>query len=192
MKSYKVLNNQTFSLGEFSIVPIRYEDRMAILKWRNEQIYHLRQIKPLTEDDQENYFNSVVISLFQQEQPRQILFSYMENDVCVGYGGLVHINWVAKNAEVSFIMNTELEQVYFSKHWTFFLQLIEQVAFKELQFHKLCTYAFDLRPHLYEIIEKQGFKKEGRLKEHCFFNGKYKDVIIHGKINKNRISQVNR
>ena len=183
MKSYKVLNNQIFSSGEYSIIPIRFEDRMAILKWRNEQIYHLRQGKPLKEEDQEIYFNTIVNILFDQEYPGQLLFSYMENDVCIGYGGLVHINWIDKNAEVSFIMNTELEQDYFSKHWTVFLKLIEQVAFSELNFHKLCTYAFDLRPHLYEIIEKAGFVKEATLKEQCLFHGEYKDVIMHAKFN---------
>ena len=108
MKFYKVLNNQIFTNKPFSIVPIRYEDRMSILKWSNEQIYHLRQNKPLTEEDQDIYFNKVVNKIFDQEHPSQILFSYMENDVCIGYGGLVHINWIDKNAEVSFIMNTEL------------------------------------------------------------------------------------
>jgi hypothetical protein len=56
MNSYKVLTNQIFSIDAFSIVPIRYEDRMDILKWRNEQIYHLRQDKLLTESDQEYYY----------------------------------------------------------------------------------------------------------------------------------------
>jgi hypothetical protein len=112
---YKVLNNQLFSKNELSIVPIRYQDRLDILKWRNEQIYHLRQEKPLTVEDQEAYFNSVVNMLFNEEQPSQILFSYLQNDVCIGYGGLVHINWIDKNAEVSFIMNTELEEKYFSR-----------------------------------------------------------------------------
>jgi RimJ/RimL family protein N-acetyltransferase len=185
MKSYQVLNNETFSKGEFSIVPIRYEDRMAILKWRNEQIYHLRQAKKLNEEDQEIYFNTVVSKLFDQKTPNQLLFSYLENGICVGYGGLVHINWTDKNAEISFIMNTELEKDYFAKHWTIFLGLLEQVAFKDLNFHKMCTYAFDLRPHLYEIIEKAGFIKEANLKEHCLFNGEFKDVIIHRKFNKN-------
>jgi RimJ/RimL family protein N-acetyltransferase len=181
---YKVLNNQLFSKNELSIVPIRYQDRLDILKWRNEQIYHLRQEKPLTVEDQEAYFNSVVNMLFNEEQPSQILFSYLQNDVCIGYGGLVHINWIDKNAEVSFIMNTELEEKYFSKHWTIFLGLIEQVAFKDLNFHKLFTYAFDLRPHIYEVIENAGFLQEAVLHEHCFFNGVYKDVIMHAKFNK--------
>ena len=184
MNLYRALNKQKYANVNFAIVPIRYADRMDILKWRNEQIYHLRQDKLLTKVDQEVYFTTVVNKLFDQEHPSQLLFSYMENDICIGYGGLVHINWIDKNAEVSFVMNTELEQDYFSKHWTVFLQLIEQVAFNELNFHKLCTYAFDLRPHLYEIIENAGFVKEATLKEQCLFNGEYKDVIMHGKFNK--------
>ena len=183
MNSYKVLNNQIFSIDEFSIVPIRYEDRMAILKWRNEQIYHLRQDEPLTESDQEYYFNSVVNKLFEQEKPNQLLFSFIKNGLCIGYGGLVHMNWIDKNAEISFIMNTKLEKKYFSIHWKIFLKLIEKVAFIELKFHKIFTFAFDLRPHLYAPIEDSGFVKEVKLKEHCFFNGKYKDIIIHSKFN---------
>ena len=56
MNSYKVLNKQNFENGNFSIVPIRFEDRMDIMKWRNEQIYHLRQEKPISEKHQNNYF----------------------------------------------------------------------------------------------------------------------------------------
>ncbi len=42
---YRVLNRQIFTKENYKIVPIRYEDRLDILKWRNEQIYHLRQKK---------------------------------------------------------------------------------------------------------------------------------------------------
>ena len=183
MNFYKALNRQKYSIKEFSIVPIRYEDRMDIMKWRNEQIFHLRQDKPLTEEEQEIYFKTVVAKLFHQNQPKQLLFSYLEDGTCIGYGGLVHINWIDKNAEISFIMNTEQERDYFSKHWTSFLGLIEEVAFKELKLYKIFTFAFDLRPHLYEAIENSGFVKETTLIKHCFFNGEYKDVIIHSKFN---------
>lgn len=183
MKRYNVLVNQIFSNDKFSIVPIRYEDRINILKWRNEQIYHLRQSKPLTEEDQDYYFNNIVNKLFDQEWPDQILFSYLEDDICIGYGGLVHINWIDKNAEISFILNTELEKEYFSKHWSLFLGLIEHVAFEELKLYKIFTFAFDLRPHLYEPIENSGFVKEATLKNHCLFNGEFKDIIVHTKFN---------
>ncbi|MHB1105269.1 MAG: GNAT family N-acetyltransferase [Lutibacter sp.] len=188
MNYYKALNKQEFSNGNFSIVPIRYEDRFAIMKWRNEQLYHLRQKQPLTVEDQENYFTNVVSQIFDEEQPKQILFSFLENGLCIGYGGLVHINWTDKNAEISFIMNTKLEKENFQKHWCNFLKLIEQVAFEELKFHKIFTYAFDLRPHLYQAIEIAGFSKEAVLKEHCLFNNVFLDVVIHSKFsNQNKL-----
>ncbi len=183
MNSYKILNKQEFTHNEYNIVPIRYEDRMDIMKWRNEQIYHLRQSKPLTEADQENYFNNVITKLFEEEQPNQILFSYLENDKCIGYGGLVHINWIDKNAEISFIMDTEMEEEYFHINWSTFLSLIEEVAFKELGLHKIYVYAFDLRKHLYETLEANGYNKEAELKEHCLFEYKFISVIIHSKFN---------
>ncbi|WP_369765659.1 GNAT family N-acetyltransferase [Flavobacterium sp. WC2429] len=183
MNSYKVLNKQVFSNGNYSIVPIRFEDRMDIMKWRNEQIYHLRQNKPLTLEDQEKYFNNVVAKLFDQEQPNQLLFSYLENGVCIGYGGLVHINWIDRNAEISFVMNTILEINDFQDNWINYLKIIEKVAFDDLKFHKIFTYAFDLRPHLYQALEKADFTKEAQLKEHCFFDGNYIDVVIHSKTN---------
>lgn len=183
-EKYSALTNNTFTDKEYSIVPIRYEDRFKIMHWRNEQIYHLRQAKPLTEEDQENYYNNVVAKLFKKKQPDQILFSYLKNGKCIGYGGLVHINWLDKNAEISFIMETKLEENEFEKHWGIYLSLLEQVAFKELNSHKIYTYAFDIRPHLYKVFESCGFEKDAVLKEHCFFNSEYIDVIIHSKINK--------
>ncbi len=184
MNSYKILNKQVFSSGDYSIVPIRMEDRIDIMNWRNEQMYHLRQNQPLTKEQQDIYFQSVISALFDQDQPSQILFSYLEGDKCIGYGGLVHINWKDRNAEISFIMKTELEEQFFYKHWGIFLKLIEEVAFSELQLHKLHSFAFDLRPKIYEVLEIAGFKQEAVLKEHCLFNNKYIDIVIHSKFNK--------
>lgn len=183
MNYYKVLNKQEFSKENFTIVPIRYDDRFAIMQWRNEQIYHLRQNKPLTIEDQENYFTNVVSRLFEEDEPSQILFSFLENDKCIGYGGLVHINWRDKNAEISFIMDTLQEKENFSKHWIIFLGLIEEVAFKELKIYKIFTFAFDLRPNLYKTIENAGFVKEAILKKHYLYNEEFKDIIIHAKFN---------
>jgi RimJ/RimL family protein N-acetyltransferase len=182
--AYNCLSQNEFVFEDYKIVPIRYEDRLVVMKWRNEQIYHLRQDKLLTEKSQENYFNGSVARLFNQEKPNQILFSYLKNGKCIGYGGLVHINWIDKNAEISFVLNTEVEKKQFEYHWLNYLKLIEQLAFEELQFHKVFVYAFDLRPHLYQAIEKGGFTKEAVLKEHCFYDNIFIDVVIHSKIRK--------
>jgi RimJ/RimL family protein N-acetyltransferase len=183
VRVYKCLSKQSYSLNEYQIVTIRDEDRYDIMQWRNEQIYHLRQSKPLDKESQDKYFDTVISKLFETENPNQILFSYLENGVCIGYGGLVHINWIDKNAEISFIMNTNLEVNRFHEIWIAYLTLIEKVAFDELQLHKVFVYAFDLRPHLYEVLKDSNYFKEAILIEHCFYNNKFIDVIIHSKIN---------
>lgn len=184
MPKYICLQHQEQHLGDYSIVPLRYEDRFSIMKWRNEQIYHLRQARPLTEDDQQRYFDNVVYKLYDNSKPDQILFSYLEKGVCIGYGGLVHINWIDRNGEISFVMNTALEKEHFAEHWSNYLTMLKEVAFKDLSLHKIYTYAFDLRPHLYTILEANGFQREATLKEHCIFNGEYRDVVLHSIWNK--------
>jgi predicted ATP-grasp superfamily ATP-dependent carboligase len=184
MSSYKVLNKQVFSSGNFSIIPIRMEDRFDIMKWRNEQIYHLRQDKPLTAEDQEYYFSNVIASLFEQAKPNQILFSFLENEKCIGYGGLVHINWIDKNAEISFIMDTSLENERFDEIWNEYLSLIERVSFSELELNKINTYSYEFRSNLFKTLELNNYRLEAVLKNQIIFHGKYLNVLIHSKFNK--------
>ncbi len=183
MRKYVCLNRQIYRDNNYSITPLRDEDKFLLLKWRNEQIYHLRQKEKLTEEKQISYFGKIISKLFDCDQPDQILFSFLKEENCIGYGGLVHINWADKNAEISFLMDTTLENDYFEYYWETFLNLIQEVAFKDLKFHKIFTYAFDVRPRLYNALEKSGFELEGILKGQCFFNGEYFDVKIHGKLN---------
>jgi RimJ/RimL family protein N-acetyltransferase len=103
----------------------------------------------------------------------------LEKGVCIGYGGLVHINWIDRNGEISFIMDTQLEAEHFAEHWSNYLTMLKAVAFDDLGLHKIYTYAFDVRPHLYTMLEANGYKREATLKEHCLFNGEYKDVVLH-------------
>lgn len=181
MNTYKALDKQVFQDGPYSIVPIRSEDRYRIMEWRNEQIYHLRQNQPLTKATQDHYFDVVVAQLFSETQPKQFLFSFLEGEKCIGYGGLVHINWIDRHAEISFIMETALEKEHFHHLWSTYLGLIESFGFEELGLHKLFVYAFDLRPHLYAVLEDNNYFLDARLKDHCFFEGEFKDVVIHSK-----------
>ena len=78
MRVYKALKKQEFKIDDYCLTPIRHEDRLEIMQWRNEQIYHLRQSEPLTIDKQDAYFDNTIKSLFNQEKPSQILFSFLQ------------------------------------------------------------------------------------------------------------------
>ncbi len=185
MRSYKCLQVNVFSEGVYYIVPIRDEDRYEILNWRNTQIDILRQKSPLTNEQQDNYFKTTVAQLFEKEQPNQILWSFLENDQLIGYGGLVHIDWEAKHAEISFLLNNEhnSDSMVFKRDWEAYLKLITKVAFNELQFQKIHTYAYDIRDYYFEVMYSQGFEKEARLKNHILIKGQLTDILILSKFN---------
>ena len=43
MRYYKILEQNVFEKDKYKLVPIRHKDRYDIMKWRNEQLFHLRQ-----------------------------------------------------------------------------------------------------------------------------------------------------
>lgn len=185
--NYLCLSRNIICEGDYSIKPVRYEDRNLIMKWRNNQIHILRQKNILTQEDQDKYFSEIVSKLFEVEKPDQLLFSFFYKNQLIAYGGLVKINWIDENAEISFLINdTHNNQIdLFREYWLNYLSMIELIAFQELSLKKIYTYAFDLRPYLYEILEEAEYNFEAKLTQHVKWgNNNFIDVIIHSKINK--------
>lgn len=181
MAEYKVLDKQKFSIEPFSIVPLRRQDRYKIMGWRNDQIYHLRQTAPLTRQDQDKYFEKIVESLYDNPKPEQLLFSLLKQNDCIGYGGLVHINWVERIAELSFLMDTSLEKLHFRSMWEIFLTLIEEVAFTELKLKEVQSYILEPRDSLINLLEENGYVLKSRFKSFGLDALKCETVAIHIK-----------
>jgi len=181
MRRYNCLNFSSLSDRIYTLILIRDEDKYEIMKWRNEQIDILRQNTPLTSNQQETYFKNVVDKLFIQEYPEQLLFSFLENDKLIGYGGLVHIDWENKCAEISFLTETSRNKnkELFISDWTHYIYLIKQVANLHLNFKSIFTYAYDIRPDLYIALENCKFKETKRIKNFIEIDNELKDVVIH-------------
>jgi hypothetical protein len=181
MRNYKCLNTAVFSRNTYKLEPLRSEDQFLIRKWRNEQINILRQKEKLTEAQQKIYFETVIANLFEVAQPKQVLFSFFENDVFIGYGGLVHIDWESKHGEISFLTETKrtLNPVQFKNDWMNYLTLLKHVAKNELRFNKIYTYAYSVRENLFPVLIEQQFVLEATLKKHVLINNQYEDVLIH-------------
>jgi len=179
---YKCLPETRYSFGEYSLVPMRKEDIFKIKEWRNRQIDVLRQKEELTDEDQRVYYNSVVKPSFGERQPRLILFSYLLDNQCIGYGGLTNIDWEAKRAEISFLLNPERVQdaQLYQREFSVFLKLIKKVAFEDLGMNRLFTETYDLRPAHINILELNGFKREGCMQKHVMVQGCLVDSLIHG------------
>jgi hypothetical protein len=184
--SYPILIRKEFTKGDYKILPIRDQDKFEIMRWRNDQIDVLRQNAPITRDMQTRYFKEVVMKELKMHKPNQILVSYLCNNILIGYGGLVHINWIDKRGEVSFLLDTDRNKhiELLKKEYAVFLSLIKILAFEELCFNKITTEAFDIRPHMINVLEENGFVLEGRLRDQYFINGRFVDSLLHGCFSK--------
>jgi len=178
---YNFLSNNKCCFNEYCLVPLREEDVELIRKWRNEQIDYLRQNKPLTKDEQSNYYHQIIKKSFSEKKPETILFSFTLKNNCVGYGGFVHVDWNLKKTELSFLLDTnrakELET--YKKEFSIFLQLILEIGFKQILFNKIFTETFDIRPNTILVLEKAGFVLENRLLSKNYINGLYVDSLFH-------------
>ena len=184
MKSYKALNNQIYNRVNYSIIPIRMQDMESIRLWRNSQMDVLRQKKELSFDDQKQYFKNKVNALFEEEQPSQLLFSFLKDSELIGYGGLVNISWFDKKAEMSFLVNNTRvsNNIKYSEDFSSFIELMKEVCFREMKFNRLYTETYAFRKFHISILENRGLIEEGRLRHNIYENNKYYDSILHSML----------
>ena len=187
---YNCLSSPSYHLSNYSIITVRKKDLKLIKKWRNEQMDVLRQKIVLTDADQEKYFCKVIQPSTKEDKPNNIIFSFIKKRRCIGYGGLTNIDWDSKKAELSFLVNTSHYQdtKIYRKDFSVFLQIILNLSFVELSFNRIFTETYDNRPTHVDILEKHGFKLEGRLKQHVFKRGIFLDSFVHGLLRQHYIN----
>lgn len=167
----------------YRYVSLRPEDIEALRRWRNEQIEILRQKRAIAPDEQERWYHHVVVPTHASPEPEFLLVSILDpGDRLVGYGGLTHIDWEHRRAEVSFLVAPERARNHrlYARDMAAFLKFLRRWAFEELDLHRLFseTYAFR-RLHM-ELLEEAGFVLEGRLRDHVRGPDGFVDSLIHG------------
>jgi RimJ/RimL family protein N-acetyltransferase len=159
---------------------LEYEDIFSIKKWRNAQLHVLRQMRPLTDNDQEKWFKHVTSS------DNQAIFSILEeidvkNHRLIGYCGLVYIDFHNKRAELSFLVDPSRvnNQAIYEQDFKTALSFLCSFGFERLKLRRIFTETFDFRTFHLSILESFGFQREGIFRKHQFTNGGCHDSIIH-------------
>jgi RimJ/RimL family protein N-acetyltransferase len=182
VKAYACLTKQSFEDGDRSVRPVQPEDIESIRRWRNAQIDVLRQPRPIAPDEQERYYAEHIWPAMAEARPSNLLLGYLEKGRLIGYGGLVHIAWEHRRAEVSFLLDparTRRDDEY-RADFQRFLRLLKEVAFSVLRFNRLFTETYSTREHHIAVLEATNFRREGTLREHALVAGIAVDSLIHG------------
>jgi RimJ/RimL family protein N-acetyltransferase len=181
-QTYACLSTERFEQGDHAVVPVAAVHIEGIRQWRNAQMDVLRQAAPIMEAQQLQYFTNVIWPQCGLREPDNILFAFLHQGRHIGYGGLVHIAWAHKRAEISFL----LDPVYVSQpaayadHFLHFLELMTQVAFRDLALNRLYTETYAFRVHHISVLEAAGWRVEGTMRSHVIVDGTETDSILHG------------
>ena len=177
---YSLLGPRPFQKDEYSIASVRFLDSEPIRIWRNEQISALRQAKLLSKTEQIEYFTRVIEHDFNQMKPSQILVRFCLNENLIGYGGIVHLDWINLRGEISFLLDTARtkDSASYQRELNVFFNLIKELGFRKLGLHKLTTEAYAHRTNHVDAIKNAGFKCDGILRDHIKVNGRWVDAVV--------------
>lgn len=165
-----------------SLRAVQPKDIEAIRQWRNAQMDVLRQAEPISVEAQRAYFARAVWPAMEEAEPANLLLAFSEGEQLIGYGGLVHVSWPHRRAEVSFLLRPDLaanEGSYCSLFGAY-LGLIKRLAFEGLGMNRLWTETYAFRDAHIATLEAAGFRPEGRMREHVVIDGRSTDSLIHG------------
>ncbi len=97
----------------------------------------------------------------------------------IGTAMMFSFNHEAKHAEIGYVFHKD----YWGKGYgTEAVKLMCDFAFKDLNLHKLHARVIDTNTGSVRVLEKNGFKLEGRLADYDFIEGRYYDELIFGKL----------
>ncbi|WP_340120095.1 GNAT family N-acetyltransferase [Pelagibius sp. 7325] len=179
---YRCMPRAEVADGRYAVRAVEPQHIEAIRCWRNAQIDVLRQSAPIASPQQAAYYAREIWPDKDAAEPRNILLIYLEDGRPIGYGGLVHIAWEHRRAEVSFLLDPAVARgdAELADLFARFLTLMKTLAFEDLGLARLHTETYALRLVHIATLEACGFRREGRLRGHVWINGQPVDSLLHG------------
>jgi RimJ/RimL family protein N-acetyltransferase len=184
MNTYACLKRQHFEHQGYALLPVQPEHIEPIRLWRNAQMDVLRQSAPITAEQQLAYFDRHIWPTQALAQPANLLLALLHEGRLIGYGGLVHIAWEHRRAEVSFLLDAARihSEAQYAADFSAFLSLLATVAFDDLGFRRLFTETYAMRLHHIAVLQANQFDLEGVLRQHVLIDGRPVDSLMHGRL----------
>ena len=170
--------------GRVIIRPVEKKDLRSLMEWRWEPELRIRTrgMTPITEKDQESWYNNVVCGnprsnfmfsvLVESEEPP----SDKGFEILVGSVGLCHWDARDRSAEISFYLG---DKEFSGKGVTqSALRMLMKWGFDELGLHRIHAECYDFNKPGIGILSKLGFVIEGKFAESAWRQGKWASSII--------------
>jgi RimJ/RimL family protein N-acetyltransferase len=162
---------------------VEKEDLLHLRDWRNipEFRKNFREVRELSLSDQDQWFESL-----QKTKHVNFMFTIIDlkSKKPIGAAGLLYINWNIRSADFSFYIGDKQKYIGNDGVAKEAAQLLIDYGFKELNLHKIWMELYEFDKMKIEFFVKEfDFVKDGKLRDNCFYEGKYWDSYIISLIN---------
>ena len=147
---------------------IESRDIEELRKQRNNLYHYFRQFKPISEIEQDEWF----------ENNNDIMFAIEIDEELSGCCGLTYIDMKNRKADLSLYMFDN----YINSDTDEALVKILDYGFNELGLNKIYTDIFEYDEKKSRLFENYGFKKDGVLRKHYYRDGKFWDAIVYSML----------
>jgi RimJ/RimL family protein N-acetyltransferase len=160
-----------------SLRSIEEEDLKQLRDWRNNAEFrrHFREHRELNMRQQQVWFEEKVV-----KDDSTLMFSIRRNedDELMGCCGLVYINWVHRNADLSLYIGWEDVYIDTQGYADESVNLLLGYGFRVLGLHKIWTELYEFDEKKKKLFDRFGFKQDGVLRQNYWSDGKWWDSVI--------------
>jgi RimJ/RimL family protein N-acetyltransferase len=157
---------------------LELDDLERTHRWHNDPILYETLVGPfryVSRATEEDWLRRKVAS---PDQEINLAICLTADSTHIGNVYMRNIDWLARHAEVSMFLG-EPEQR--SKGYgTAALRLLIRHAFRDLGLSRLYAFILEENTASLRMCEKCGFVLEGKLRQHAYKNGEFRDLLVVG------------
>jgi len=150
-------------------------DRQKILEWRNSP-----DLKRLTGPGLFIPVHDSEIDLDDSDQKFQFAIRARADETLLGWIALQNISWTNRIAELSIYIGDDSHRGV--GHGSDAITVILEFAFNELNLHRVQLEVVSYNDHAIAVYEKQGFIREGALRDYGERGGSRFDLYVYGML----------
>lgn len=167
--------------------PLEKSDSDQLFDWINDRRLVMKNsnYKPIDRLSHENWLNSIV----KNELVRIFAIRKKEDDNLVGTCQLYAIDWINSSAELQIRIGSQSERGKGIGTEAVFLLL--SYGFEDLNMHRIYLNVYEENLAAIKVYKKNGFSKEGLLRQSNYINGEYVNVMVMAILREEWIKQRN-
>jgi len=160
-----------------SLHAVEREDLQQLRDWRNNPDFrkYYREYRELNMQQQEQWFEKSVVN---DNNTQMFVIKKNENNELIGCCGIIYINWVHRNADLSLYIGWEDAYIDDKGYAEESCKILLDYGFNELGLNKVWTEIYEFDDKKKDLYDKLFFQQDGLLRENYWYDGKWWDSRI--------------